>query len=435
MFIVITYGLDQDIVFTPSFYEKHYTKYLFGMPANTQFQLELDMRSSLGYWVNIAKYKLKVIDYIYKQIRELDAEQMHLFPDENPFYSLGKRIQELWKLWTTSQSIEKSFYDYRYQEYLAIAEQTKQLAPIYQQVLEARKVSGLAIMQGCKYGQRIRFMKLDLCVPIIEHYREVAYRFQTGDFVKDFKQENAVRLAYNEKLLEAIELIKTAPNYEDEVFLNLSQEIQKTYDGWMRIFNAPRDNDWEVRQQYLETIKVIIPIIKTEIEKYNKSLLDAEEEKQRILQEVESENQEERNAELELQQREQELAEEEKIRDQYYEEELHQQLLLIDQELDRQFNEAVTELEKRQKQEIDELTKQFAVPVNNQSPVEYLPVPIQSQAQSFPMIIEQNNAPANQIQKFFQTTQTVVYSPYKDEELNVLKIIWENIVKIVKREK
>lgn len=361
------YGLDENVTFPYTNYYTKYSRKTLGFYVDPRGQKEVDLTRRINIIIRSTVYKLKTIDYMKKQFDKIDKD---LYPiDESTLYAFGNKVMELRELWK-SDSLEDSFYDERLSIVDEIQNLREQVDAMYSESLEDRKIIGQEVIDNCLHGQRIKLMKMDMCLPIFEGYREFVYRFYTDSkTIAQFNAENAVRLSFSEKLLAITELLKDIKHQDDEVFLGLAEEAQKYYDNWYVYFNRPDKDSLEARQQYLEAVTVIERVIKEEIKKYDQYLLDAQEEKQRILADAESEKQKELQAQLQNEKRDQEFAKEEEERKQVHNDDLQKQLILIDQSLDTQFQEAKRTLEAQHRQEINELLVQYPVASTNQNEI------------------------------------------------------------------
>lgn len=378
------YGLDENITFPHTNNYKKYSRKVFGTYLDQRGQQEFDLTTRINTYTRTTVYKVKTLGYMKKQFDSISKE---FYPiNEDIFYDFGSKINDLRKLWN-SESLENRFYDERLKIVNEIQDLKEKIDLLYSQALEDRKSLGLEIVNNCLQGSRIKLMKIDMCLPIFEGYREFVYRFYTDSkAASQFKAENAVRIGFSEKLLSITELLKDVKHQDDEVFVGLSEEAQKYYNNWYVYFNRPDKDSLEARQKYLETVTVIERVIRQEIAKYDQYLRDADEEKQQILADAENEKQEELQAQLQNEKRDQEFAKEEEERKKIHNDDLKKQLISIDQALDAQFREAKKTLEEQHKREIDELTVQYSKPLSaKQNEIVVPPVQV-------PSVVNQQNA-------------------------------------------
>ena len=358
---MIIYGLDIEIQFPITEYYRKYRKKTLGFYLDKRGEKEEILTNRIKNVVSNLKKKFPIIEYIDKQFSKIDVNLLPI--DKSLFYEIGKEIMYLHVLWQ-SNSTEDSFYDARYKIVENVKKLESEVDDRYEEIIESRKQIALELHKNCLHGQRFKFMELDMCLPIFEGYRELVYRFRRPN---ESQKETKARLAFSEKLLEIVELLKSVKHQDDKVFLDLSFEAQDYYRKWHVYFNRPDEDSLEARQKYLEAVTVIEKVIRQEVEKYNQYLRDAEEEKQQILADVESEKQKELQAQLQNEKRDQEFEEEEKKRKQVHNDDLQKQLILIDQSLDAQFQEAKRILEAQHQQEINELLVQYPVASANQN--------------------------------------------------------------------
>ncbi|WP_372365420.1 hypothetical protein [Candidatus Uabimicrobium sp. HlEnr_7] len=379
---MIVYELDLDITFDVTNFYNHYYKIRYGMFRHPNAEKEAKLRSKLRKIFADIKQKFSTISYIKKQFDEIDNKLL-LF-DDSLFFEISKKVNDLHTLWK-SESIEQIFYDSR-KELLEEIEVLEEKIP-FEKILEQRKEIGIRVQTECLQGQRIKIMNIDVCLPVFEHYREVYYQFRPGkEYEKEYQREKKVRLEFSQHLLDIVEILKSVKHQEDEVFSGISEDVQKYYDKWLNHFNARMRDHRYARQEYLEAMKVIIKVLKKELEKYKGYLADAEEEKKEILKSVESEKQQEFQAQVEIEKRNRDFEEEAQNREQVYKTDLNSQLLVIDQQLDKQFNDAVVILDEQHKREIEEMVLLYPQKQQKQS---LLPKKI-------------NNDPQNQ---YFATTR------------------------------
>ena len=424
---MIIYGLDTEIQFPITEYYRKYRKKTLGFYLDKRGEKEEILTARIKNVVSNLKKKFPIIDYIDKQFSNIDKD---IFPiDKSLFYEIGKAIMDIHVLWQ-SNSTEDSFYDARYQIVQNVKKLENEVDNRYEKIIESRKEIALQFHKNCLHGQRIKLMKIDMCLPIFEGYRELVYRFRRPN---ESKKETNTRISFSEKLLEIVELLKSVKHQDDEVFLNLSEETQDYYRKWHVYFNRPDEDSLEARQKYLEAVKVIAKVTKSEVEKYNQYLQDAEEEKQQIIAEVNQEKEKEIQAEIENQQREAQMKKEEEIRNKQYEADLNSQLLIIESELDRQFQEAQSALQSQHEKEISELQKQqpqigqtFAV-----ANVEVKQLP---QNNLDDVYLQSSAIVPVETSRHYQVTQNSFVSPQSERDKSLFIIVLESMGKILRGE-